>query len=155
MIERVTFPSATGDTAQGALAVPAGAGRAPAVILVHEWWGLTDQIEHTAERLAEAGFVALAVDLYRGFVTRDPAEAQRQMVALPRERSLADLRGAVAYLHDHDRATGKVAITGFCMGGAYAVCARRKSMVRSQATRASSGLYTSGRCSFMKAWSAS
>ncbi|MBK9035041.1 MAG: dienelactone hydrolase family protein [Myxococcales bacterium] len=123
MIERVTFPSATGETASGALAVPADAARAPAVIVVHEWWGLTDQIERTAERLAEAGFVALAVDLYRGTVSRDPAEAQRLMTELPRERSLADLRGAVAYLHDHPRSTGKVAITGFCMGGAYAFAA--------------------------------
>lgn len=123
MIERVAFPSATGDTASGALALPPGDARAPAVILVHEWWGLTDQITATAERLAAAGFLVLAVDLYRGTVTRDPAEAQRQMVALPRERSLADLTGAAAYLKAHPRSTGKVAITGFCMGGAYAFAA--------------------------------
>ena len=58
MIERVSFPSASGETASGALALPRGDARAPAVILVHEWWGLTDQITATAERLAAAGFVA-------------------------------------------------------------------------------------------------
>ena len=123
MSERVTFASAAGDTASGALSLPAGSGPAPAVIVVHEWWGLTDQIERTVDRLAGEGFIALAVDVYRGVTTRDPAEAQRLMQALSGERSLADLTGAVAYLKAHPLCSGKVAITGFCMGGAYSFAA--------------------------------
>ena len=120
MIDRVTFASGNGDTVQGALALPAGERRAPAVIVVHEYWGLTDQVEHTAERLAAEGFLVLAVDLYRGVVTRDPAEAMRLMQTQPVDRAVEDLRGAVSYLAAHPRGTGKVAVLGFCMGGAYA-----------------------------------
>lgn len=123
MIESVTFPSAAGDDARGSLAVPAGSGPAPTVVVIHEWWGVTDQVQSVAEKLAAEGFVALAVDLYRGLVTRDPAEAERQMKALPRERALADLRGAIDYLRAHPRSNGKVAVTGFCMGGAYTFAA--------------------------------
>jgi carboxymethylenebutenolidase len=120
MIERVNFANTSGDTVAGALAVPIAAAPAPSVILVHEYWGLTPQIESTAERLAAEGFVVLAIDLYRGVVTRDPAEAMRLMTELPPARATDDLRAAVSYLATHPRTTGKVAITGFCMGGAYA-----------------------------------
>jgi carboxymethylenebutenolidase len=120
MIERVSFATETGDTARGALACPTGGGRAPAVIVVHEFWGLNVQTEGVAERLAQEGFVALAVDLYRGQTTKDPAEAMQMMLALPGDRALADLRAAAGFLRDHPRTTGKVAILGFCMGGAYA-----------------------------------
>lgn len=120
MIERVSFSTDGGDTARGALACPPGGGRAPAIIVVHEYWGLNVQTEGVAERLAGEGFVALAVDLYRGEMTKDPAEAMRMMLELPGDRAMGDLRAAAAYLREHPRTTGKVAILGFCMGGAYA-----------------------------------
>jgi carboxymethylenebutenolidase len=123
MIERVTFPSTGHDNAMGALAFPPGDGPAPTVIVVHEWWGLNEQIINTAERLAAEGFLVLAIDLYRGITTKNPTEAQTRMTELPRDRSLADLRAAVAFLKQHPRTNGKVAITGFCMGGAYAFAA--------------------------------
>lgn len=122
MTERVTFPSASGST-PGALATPAGTGRGPAVIVMHEWWGVNPQHERILERFAAAGFLALAPDLYRGVVTRDPAEAERLMLGLDRGRSLDDVRAAVAYLQAHPRGNGQVAITGFCLGGAYAFAA--------------------------------
>jgi carboxymethylenebutenolidase len=125
MIERVSFPSpATPDVpAGGVLAVPEGTARAPAVIVVPEWWGINPQIERTVERFAAEGFLALAVDVYRGVSTRDPAEAAKLMVALDGARVLDDVRGALAYLHDHPRGSGKVGIVGFCMGGAYSFAA--------------------------------
>ncbi|MEZ4399159.1 MAG: dienelactone hydrolase family protein [Kofleriaceae bacterium] len=123
MLETVSFPAAIDGPAAGALAVPPGDLPVPAVILVHEWWGLNDQMRGTATRLASEGFLVLAIDLYRGVITRDPVEAQRLMTELPRERSLADLTGAVPFLKAHPRCNGKVAIMGMCMGGAYAFAA--------------------------------
>lgn len=123
MSERVTFTSRNGDTVVGALALPAGAGPAPTLVVVQEWWGLNAQIEGMVDRFAAAGFVALAPDLYRGVVAKDATEANRLMTELDGQRALADLEGAVAHLRAHPRGNGKVAITGFCMGGAYALAA--------------------------------
>src|SRR4029078_9085560 len=68
MTERVTFPSTTGDTAMGALALPAGTDNAPAIVVIQEGWGVNDQIKAVTENWAAEGFIALAVDLYRGKV---------------------------------------------------------------------------------------
>lgn len=119
MSERVTFTSKNGDTVGGALGLPPGGGTAPAVVVVQEWWGLNEQIEGTVDRLAAEGFVVLAPDLYRGAVAKDATEANKMMGELDGKRALADLEGAVAYLRQHARGNGRVAMTGFCMGGAY------------------------------------
>ncbi len=123
MSERVTFTSKNGDTVGAALALPAGGGQAPTIAVIHEWWGVNAQIEGLVDRLAAEGFVALAPDLYRGVVAKDATEASTLMTTLDRERALADIEGAVAHLRAHPRGTGKVAVTGFCMGGAYAFAA--------------------------------
>jgi carboxymethylenebutenolidase len=119
MSERVTFTSKNGDSVGGALGLPAGGGKAPAVVVVQEWWGLNAQIQGTVDRLAAEGFVVLAPDLYRGALAKDATEASKMMNELDGARALADIEGAVAYLREHERGNGKVAITGFCMGGAY------------------------------------
>ena len=119
MSERVTFTSKNGDTVGAALGLPAGDGKAPTVVVVQEWWGLNPQIEGIVDRLAGEGFVALAPDLYRGALAKDATEANKMMTELDGKRALADLEGAVAYLREHARGNGKVAMTGFCMGGAY------------------------------------
>lgn len=119
MSERVTFTSANGDTVGAALGLPAGGGKAPAVIVVQEWWGLNAQIEGTVDRLAAEGFLVIAPDLYRGALAKDATEANKMMGELDGKRALADIEGAVAYLRAHASSTGRVAITGFCMGGAY------------------------------------
>src|SRR5262245_24993420 len=72
---RVELETKTGRKVSGELAVPAGAGKAPAVVLIQEWWGLDDHIRSLLGRLAAEGFVALAPDLYHGKVTKDPEEA--------------------------------------------------------------------------------
>jgi carboxymethylenebutenolidase len=123
MSERVTFTSGNGDTVGAALALPAGAGKAPTVVVIQEWWGLNAQIEGIVDRLAGDGFVALAPDLYRGAVASDATEANKMMTELDGKRALADLEGAVALLRQHARGNGKVAMTGFCMGGAYTLAA--------------------------------
>src|SRR3954454_5647459 len=79
--ETVEFKG-SGGTTRGFLAKPRGEGPFPAIVVVHEWWGLTDWIKENTGRLAELGFVALAVDLYDGKVTQDPGEAHELMRAL-------------------------------------------------------------------------
>lgn len=116
--QNVSFPSA-GGTAHGYLAVPP-AGHGPGVIVIQEWWGLTDHIAGIADRLAQAGFVALAPDLFGGAVAHDSAEAYRMMSELPTERGVELLSGAVDHLLGRDETTGAaVGTVGFCMGGGF------------------------------------
>jgi carboxymethylenebutenolidase len=106
-----------GKTASGYLARPADITSPPALVLIHEWWGLNDHIKDVAERYARAGFAAAAVDLYHGTVTKDANEAARLMSGLEAGRALEELHTAVAHLRD-EGAPG-VGVTGFCMGGVY------------------------------------
>src|SRR5437899_774078 len=101
--QNVTFPS-NGHTAHGYLATPPS-GSGPGVIVIQEWWGLTDHIADVADRLAAEGFVALAPDLYGGTTTHDADEAGTLMMALPVEQAARDLGGAVDYLLGLDACT--------------------------------------------------
>lgn len=120
MTEKVSFSSKSGAQASGELVLPAGDGKAPAVVLIQEWWGVNDHIRSLLDRLAAEGFVALAPDLYHGTVTRDPEEASRLLNALDKPRAVEEIAGAVSYLTGHPRGNGKVGVMGFCMGGAFA-----------------------------------
>ncbi|MDA8283238.1 MAG: dienelactone hydrolase family protein [Actinomycetota bacterium] len=116
--QNVTFPS-NGGEAFGYLAVPAG-GRGPGLVVIQEWWGLTDHIAGVADRFAGEGFVALAPDLYGGRTTHDAEEAGRLMQELPADRAARDLMGAVDYLLANDAVVGaKAGVVGFCMGGGF------------------------------------
>lgn len=117
-LQNVTFPS-NGGTAHGYLAVPAS-GSGPGVVVIQEWWGLTNHIADVSNRLAAEGFVALAPDLYGGSTTHDSAEAGRLMHELPVQQAARDLAGAVGYLLGHESVTSrKVGAVGFCMGGGF------------------------------------
>jgi carboxymethylenebutenolidase len=119
-IQNVTFPS-NSHTAHGYLAHPA-AGSGPGVIVIQEWWGLTTHIKDVADRLAAAGFVALAPDLYGGATTHDGEEAGRFMSELPVDGAARDLGGAVDYLLGDDAVTSQtVGAVGFCMGGGFVI----------------------------------
>jgi carboxymethylenebutenolidase len=116
--QNTTFPS-NGSQAHGYLALPAS-GSGQGVIVIQEWWGLTDHIAEVADRLAGEGFVALAPDLYGGTTTHDADEAGRLMTELPVDRAAQDLAGAVDFLLDHDAVTAaKLGAVGFCMGGGF------------------------------------
>ncbi|HBF79808.1 MAG TPA: carboxymethylenebutenolidase [Streptomyces sp.] len=116
--QNVTFPSSAA-TAHGYLALPP-AGRGPGVIVIQEWWGLTDHIADVTRRLAEEGFVALAPDLYGGNVAHDSQEALRLMRDLPVRRGVELLSGAVDYLLNRPEVTSdSVGAVGFCMGGGF------------------------------------
>jgi carboxymethylenebutenolidase len=124
MTERVSFKSRAGGATEGALALPEAAS-APGLVVIHEWWGVNEQIVKTCERFAAAGFAALAVDVYHGKVVPigQADEAGKAMAALDWTCALDDIAGAVEYLRGHPRCKGKVAVTGFCMGGALSFAA--------------------------------
>ena len=97
MGEIVEFPS-NGGTGTGYLAIPAGgAGSTAGIVVLQEWWGLVAQIKRTCDRFAEAGFTALAPDIYHGTTVplTEPDEAGKQMMALKMDAAAADLSGAV------------------------------------------------------------
>jgi len=95
-----------------------------AVVVIQEWWGLNDQIKGVADRLAQAGFTALVPDLYRGKSTVEAEEAHHLMDGLNfADAATQDVRGAVQYLKGLKLGSGKVGVTGYCMGGALTVLA--------------------------------
>lgn len=118
MGEIITFPS-NGSEGQGYAATPL-AGSGPGVVVIQEWWGLVDHIKDVCDRFAEAGFVALAPDLYRGETVAEPDEAARMMMAMRLDQVGRDMSGAVDAVRD--RAAGqRVGVVGFCMGGGLAL----------------------------------
>jgi carboxymethylenebutenolidase len=118
----VEFQS-NGDTATGYLATPE-AGHGPGVIVLQEWWGMDDSVKRYADRFAEAGFFALAPDLYHGETTEQPDEAQQKMMAMNMEQATKEMRGAVDFLKQQEGVEGDgVGAVGFCLGGGLAVWA--------------------------------
>jgi carboxymethylenebutenolidase len=117
----VSFKRPDGQPLQGYLAEPAQPDGAPAVVVIQEWWGLNDQIRGVADRLANAGYLALVPDLYRGKMTVEKEEAHHLMTGLNfGDAATQDVRGAAQYL----KARGaKVGCVGFCMGGALTLLA--------------------------------
>jgi len=119
--EMVSFPS-NGDSCEAYLAVPAADGPHPGVIVVQEWWGLVDHIKDVSDRLAEAGFVALAPDFFHGQQTDEPDDAQRLLMSMEMDRAAKDIQGAARFLADRPETEGTgVGAVGFCMGGSLAL----------------------------------
>src|SRR5262245_5213201 len=119
--ETVKFKSGQ-DEGSGLLVTPAAKGPAPAVVVIQEWWGLNDWVKDQARALAKDGYVALAVDLYRGKVTAKQEEAHQYMMGLPDERAMNDLKGAFAYLAGRaDVNKARIGSIGWCMGGKYSL----------------------------------
>ncbi|HEY7575782.1 MAG TPA: dienelactone hydrolase family protein [Thermoanaerobaculia bacterium] len=117
----VSYPSGS-ETVSGYLALPEGAGKKPAVVVIQEWWGLNDFVRQKADGLAAQGYVALAPDLYRGKVATDPDTAHQLMRGMPEDRAMRDLKSAVAYLRTRsDVEPKKVGSIGWCMGGGYSL----------------------------------
>lgn len=112
----ITYQRPDGGELQGYLATPTNSENAPAIVVIQEWWGLNGQIRGVADRLAQAGYTALVPDLYRGQSTVEAEEAHHLMDGLDfADAAAQDVRGAVNYLLAR---TDRVALTGFCMGGA-------------------------------------
>ncbi len=112
------------DTVASYLCLPPGKARFPAIIVIHEWWGLNDWVKQSARELASRGFLTLAIDLYRGKVASDPELAHELMRGLPEDRAARDLVSAAAYLKSRPEADPKkIGSIGWCMGGGYSLAA--------------------------------
>lgn len=120
----VQYPSGN-VTVRAYVAAPQTKERRPAIIVIQEWWGLTDHIKDVARRYAAEGYVAIAPDLYSRLgnaLTTDPGEAGKLMNTLQQEDGLKDLNATVAYLKSVPEAdASRLGVTGFCMGGSYAL----------------------------------
>src|SRR5947209_20221786 len=118
--KNITFKSGSEDL-NGILYTPSGAkanAKLPAIVVVHEWWGLNDWIKEEASKFADQGYVTLAVDLYRGKVATTPDEAHELMRGLPEDRSLRDMQAAVTFLKAQKNVNAKrIGAIGWCMGG--------------------------------------
>lgn len=122
----VTYKSG-GDEVSAYLAMPEEKGKYPAVIMIHEWWGLNDWIKEMANALAGEGYVVLAVDLYRGKVASKPDEAGSLMNGLPKDRATMDLKSGYEYLKTLPEVSiAKVGTIGWCMGGSYSLAAAKE-----------------------------
>jgi carboxymethylenebutenolidase len=96
------------------------AGKLPAIVVIHEWWGLNDWVKEQAQKFADQGYVTLAIDLYRGKVASNPDEAHQLMRGVPDDRADRDLKAATAYLRGRkDVDPKRVGSIGWCMGGGY------------------------------------
>ncbi len=117
----ISFPSGS-ETASGYLAVPAGSGKFPAIVVIQEWWGLNDFVKRKADHFAAEGYVALAPDLYRGKLATDADTAHQLMRGMPEDRAIRDLKAAVATLRARpDVDPARIASIGWCMGGGYSL----------------------------------
>src|SRR5436190_21142571 len=98
--ELATYKSGKDDVVSF-LVRPEGAGPHPAVVVIHEWWGVDDWVKDQARALAKEGYVTLAVDLYRGKSTNSQEEAHQLMMGLPEERAAQDLKAGIDFLAGH------------------------------------------------------
>ncbi|MEW6721908.1 MAG: dienelactone hydrolase family protein [Candidatus Micrarchaeota archaeon] len=101
---------------EGYLAKPAAEGDFPGVVMIHEWWGLNDNIRDMARALASQGYVVLAVDLYEGEYATTQDQARALVSSLNQTRATENLRAAASYLRNSEGAP-KVASLGWCFGG--------------------------------------
>ena len=111
------------ETVEGILYTPANAsGKLPALVVIHEWWGLNDWVKEQASKLADQGYVTLAIDLYRGKVAKTPDEAHEIMRGVPDDRAARDLTAAADFLRSQPNVDpARVGDIGWCMGGGYAL----------------------------------
>jgi carboxymethylenebutenolidase len=110
------------ETVNAVLFTPQGKGPFPALIVIHEWWGLNDWVKEQASKLADQGYAALAIDLYRGKVATTPDVAHELMRGVPEDRAARDLAGAFTYLAAQKNVDRRrIGDIGWCMGGGYAL----------------------------------
>lgn len=110
------------ETVQGVLFTPAGKGPFPAIIVIHEWWGLNDWVKEQAAKLSGEGYVTLAIDLYRGKVATTPEMAHEIMRGVPEDRARRDLHAAFEFLASQPNVKkDRIGTIGWCMGGGYSL----------------------------------
>ncbi|MDH5588546.1 MAG: dienelactone hydrolase family protein [Gemmatimonadota bacterium] len=123
-LQGVALQYVDGDTlTTGYLAVPEGAGPFPALVIIHEWNGLSDRVRQMADDFAAEGYVTLAADLFDGRMGTTPEENRALTAGVngDPEKMIANLDAAVAYLRSRSDVTGKVGAMGWCFGGGVAL----------------------------------
>ncbi|MBX3161636.1 MAG: dienelactone hydrolase family protein [Deltaproteobacteria bacterium] len=104
------------------LALPKGPGPHPAILVIHEWWGLNANIEHWADRFARAGWAALAVDLYGGVVATERDQALAAMKAVDEGQAAATIAAGLDLLASDERIRApRRAVVGWCFGGGWSL----------------------------------
>ena len=128
-LETVSLTTAGGRNVSAALAVPAKTP-AHAILLIHEWWGLNDQIKAVAAEFAKDGYVALAVDLFNGKVAATAEEAKALSSGTDPSAATDTLVSWIAWLKKNPKTNGKVATIGWCFGGGWSLNAPLAAPVR-------------------------
>ena len=118
--ETLNFSTANGETTAYVAMPNETSDERKAIILIQEWWGLNDHIKDIANRYAEEGFVAIAPDLYRGKIATNPEDASNLMNTLELEDGLDTIKNAISAAQQRYEIT-RFGITGFCMGGTFAL----------------------------------
>ena len=116
--ETLNFDTKNGPTT-GYVAIP-DSDATRAVLVIQEYWGLTDHIKDICGRYANEGFIAIAPDLYRGQVATNPDEAGKLMKELPLDDGVDIIKNAIDTASEKYGVT-HFGITGYCMGGTYAL----------------------------------
>ena len=119
-LQTVTTKTPSGRAISAALAMP-DRKPAAAVMLVHEWWGLNDQIKSVASEIAKQGYLGLAVDLYGGKSASTPEDAEKLMKAVVPAEASETMSTWVDWLLKNPDCNGKVASIGWCFGGGMAL----------------------------------
>ena len=128
-LETVDLTTANGRQVTAALAMPATTP-APAVLLIHEWWGLNDQIKSVAQALADEGYVALAVDLYDGKLATEPEAARSYMQAVVEGDARDSLSSWITWLRAHEATMESIGTVGWCFGGGWSLNASIDSAIQ-------------------------
>lgn len=110
----------SGRLLKGVLAKPAQTP-APALILIHEWWGFLPEMADLAEEFAEAGFLTLAIDMYDGQTADTHDDARKLQTAVDRPLAIELANSWMDYLRAHPDSNGKVGVLGYCFGGAWSL----------------------------------
>lgn len=110
------------ETLKAVLYTPQAKGPFPGILVIHEWWGLNDWVKEQAAKLADQGYVTLALDLYRGKVATTPEEAHEIMRGVPEDRAKRDLHAAFDFLRSQANVEkDRIGSIGWCMGGGYSL----------------------------------
>lgn len=127
-MQDVTLELKSGKPIKASVAFP-NVTPAPAILLIHEWWGLNDQIKAVAAEYAKAGYVAVAVDLYDQKVGATADEARSLMGKVKGEEATETLKIWTAWTRSHDKTTDKIGTIGWCFGGGWSLNASLASPV--------------------------
>jgi carboxymethylenebutenolidase len=120
-VSEVSYKSGD-ETVKALLYTPVGRGPFPAIVVIHEWYGLNDWVKEQASKLAGQGYAALAIDLFRGQVADNAEMAHELSRGVPQDRALRDLHAAVEFLKSQPNVKkNRIASIGWCWGGGYSL----------------------------------